>query len=210
MIRHVTVFLRNFARADRHGDEIEHSTAVREDCADRHETTAELCIFYHNRVIIMMPRIYPIAFDVFDAHADISLVKNQRDVLYQNHQAVAQRTSELQGVVHVFDFEHDVKNARRGRRSDRCILRSSVCAHICLSQRRIRVTLARSQLISVFNEFPGCSAYSSHDRTQSRPDLTSEQMMICTLLKHRGSSSTERIERSREWIVTSSACALNF
>lgn len=118
LIRHITVLLRNLADADRHGDVVEHGAAVREESTDHHETTAELGVSDHDPAISVMPRVRPVAFDVLDAHADISPVKDQRAVLHEYHQAEAQRPGELHDAVRVLDFEHDVEDARDEEEGD--------------------------------------------------------------------------------------------
>lgn len=65
-----------------------------------------------------MPRVHPVALDVLDTHADISPVKDQRAVLYENHQTEAQRPGELQGVVRVLDFEYNVEGTRDKEKGD--------------------------------------------------------------------------------------------
>lgn len=73
-IRQVSVFLLDFADADRHRDVVEHEATVYEEYADRHEATAELRVLHHDRPIAVMPRVHPVTLDVRDASADIATV----------------------------------------------------------------------------------------------------------------------------------------
>jgi len=136
LIRQIAIYLCNFALAHRHG-EIERGTAVSEDRVDHYETTAEFRVPDHNRAIVVMLRVHPIVLDMLDAYTDISPVKNQRTVLNENHHTIDQRAGKLQHHVSVFDFEHDVEDAR-DEEKDNQTEADHVHQYVCISlyQRR--------------------------------------------------------------------------
>lgn len=118
LICQIPLRFRDLAVCERHGEVIEDGPTVHEECADRHEATAELRVLNHDAPITVMLCIQPIVFNVLNAFANIVLATNYRVVLDHCYHAKAQRSGEFQRIVEIFDLERNVHDTRDEEEAD--------------------------------------------------------------------------------------------